>query len=254
MNLATLQLEQLPKALRLTIHRPERRNSINEQVLLDIHAALDKAEQDADNRLVIIQGSKEFYCTGMDFTAIAQQEATLESESYMRLLKRFASIPRIIISLVEGSAMAGGIGLLAASDLVLATPQSQFSLSEALWGLLPCCVLPYLIRRIGFQAAYRLTLTTQPIDGQEAHRIQLVDELIEQPETALRRHLLRLSRLEPQTLADMKAYFRKLWLVNDEMEQLAVNEITRLMQSARIQQNISNYVQYGQFPWDKRTV
>jgi polyketide biosynthesis enoyl-CoA hydratase PksH len=253
MEFRTIQLdEQLPGALKITINRIEQHNSINEQLLIDIETVLNIAEQDANNRLVIIQGSGGYYCTGMDFTAVMQNpQRNIESRQYITLLKRLTTIPRVIISLIDGTAMAGGIGLLAASDLVLASAQSQFSLSEALWGLLPCCVLPYLIRRIGYQAAYRLTLTTQPIDGQEAYRLQLVDELTNQPEVVLRKYLLRFSRLDNQTLMDMKAYFQKLWVINDETEQLAINEITRLLQTPRIQQNLTNYLQQGRFPWDK---
>jgi len=142
------------------------------------------------------------------------------------------------------------MGLVASSDLVVANPQSQFSLSEALWGLLPCCVLPYLIRRIGYQAAYRLTLTTQPIQGEEAYRLQLVDELSEHPNENIRRLLVRLNRIAPDTLKAMKAYFRKMWIIDEKMEQTAVDNITQLIQSPGVQNNIKNFVKYQRFPWE----
>ncbi|PCI37516.1 MAG: enoyl-CoA hydratase [Thiotrichales bacterium] len=256
MSYSTIKLDRHPYAVIVTIDRIAQRNSINAALLSDLHQLLDEVERDVDCKIIVLQGQQGFFCTGMDFEAMvadneAAQDNVAESAAYMRLLHRFATLPRIVIAKVEGTAMAGGIGLVAASDLVIATPNSQFSLSEALWGLLPCCVLPYLIRRIGFQAAYRLTLTTQAIDGKEAQRVQLVDELTEQPDDILRRLLLRLSRLEVQTLHDMKAYFRRLWFVDEAMEKVAVEEISRLTQTPQVQENIENFVKHQRFPWDK---
>ncbi len=248
----SIAIDQLPHSILVTIDRAAERNSINQELLRELHHLLDAIEADESCKIIVLQGQKEIFCTGMDFHAVADQDGvdTMKSEDYMHLLRRFATIPRIVIGKVEGTVMAGGMGLVAASDLVIATPTSQFSLSEALWGLLPCCVLPYLVRRVGFQAAYRLTLTTQAIDGDEAYRIQLVDELSEQPDDVLRRLLLRLSRLEVQTLQDMKQYFRPLSGVDDQKEQLAVQEITRLTKSRQVQNNIENFVKHKRFPWD----
>src|SRR5439155_22787849 len=82
----------------------------------------------------------------------------------------------ITLSHVQGKANAGGIDIVAACDIVLADHAAQFSLSELLFGLFPACVLPFLIRRVGFQKAHYMTLMTQPISAQRAHTWGLVDE------------------------------------------------------------------------------
>lgn len=234
----------------ITLNRPEERNSLNSLLIQELLQALTDAEQDTHNRIILLKGQSGIFCTGMDFKAAIAGDKPLESDAYMVLLRRLATIPRVIIACVNGVVMAGGMGLVAASDLVMATPGSQFSLSEALWGLLPCCVAPYLIRRIGFQAAYRLTLTTQTITGEEAHRLQLVDILTTTMEDEIRKQCLRLKRLHPETLHDLKHYYRKMWLINEAMEKTAVEEISRLTQLPRVQQNLANYVQRQQFPWE----
>lgn len=247
----TLQITQQGAIQTITLNRPQARNSLNAILIQELLQVLERAEQDPDNRILILQGQAGIFCMGMDFKSTVQEDdESFQSESYMLLLRRLATIPRVVIARVEGTVMAGGIGLVAASDLVLATPESQFSLSEALWGLLPCCVAPYLIRRVGFQVAYRLTLTTQTIMGEEAHRLQLVDVLTQTPDDEIRKLALRLNRLHPETLHDLKQYFRKMWLINEAMETTAVQEITRLMQLPRVQQNLVNYVQKQQFPWE----
>lgn len=174
------------------------------------------------------------------------------SSYYMELLKRFALSSKIIIAEIDGQVMAGGMGLIAASDLVFATPKSQFSLSEALWGLLPANVLPYLIRRIGFQKAYVMTMTTQTITGVEAYAIHLVDELSDHLDDTLRKYTMRLARINEQTIHDMKTYFRKMWIIDEKMEQTALFELTRLMQEPRIQNNIKEFIEHGKLPWEMK--
>ena len=190
----------------------------------------------------------------MDFSEISQtnteNNAVTWSSNYMVLLKRIALIPKIVIAVVDGEVMAGGVGLVAASDLVIATSKSQFSLSEALWGLLPANVLPYLIRRVGFQKAYTMTLTTQTMSAHDAYTIHLIDELSDHPDEALRKLTLRLARLDEQTIRDMKQYFRKLWMIDEKIEQTAVLELARLIQEPRIQNNIKHFLEEGKFPWE----
>ena len=96
-----------------------------------------------------------------------------------------------------------------------------------------------------------MTLTTAKIDAEEAHRINLVDELADDPQARIQIAARRLVRLHPQTLTDMKAYFRKLWIVDDAMERRAVAELTRLASEPRVQKNIKDYVEFGRLPWEK---
>ena len=242
-----------PRPWMVTMNRPEKRNSITQGLMQGLHRAMDQAEADPACRLLILSGRQNFFCTGMDFAEATQGAGSsqpLAGAEYMALLKRFASCAKIIIARVEGIVQAGGMGLVAASDLVGATPESSFALPEALWGLLPANVMPFLIRRVGFQPAYRLTLTTETILAEEARRIGLVDILSDKPDDEIRRYLLRLGRLDEQTILDAKAYFQKMWLFNQAMEETAIAELSRLMQSERVQSNIRNYAEHQKFPWE----
>jgi polyketide biosynthesis enoyl-CoA hydratase PksH len=241
----------------LTIARPERQNSISAALIREIGAALDEAEQSSSCRIVVLRGEPGCFCTGLDFRETIEHAEmpasdTVEIDKFMELLRRFSLSPKIIVSIVDGRVIAGGVGLVAASDLVLATNNSEFSLSEALWGLLPCCVVPYLIRRIGFQKCYSMTMTTLPISAEEAYRFSLVDELTDNPDDSLRKLLLRLNLLEEETILELKQYFRKMWIVTSEMEQTAVREITRLSSKPQVKRNITDFIALGRFPWHQR--
>lgn len=256
----TILLEKVAHSLMLTIHRPEQRNSINDQLIKEMHQVLDYAEHDPTCRFIILQGENGFFCTGMDFKELPLQALTVKSDNidyfaeYMRLLNRFTTTSKIIISLVDGQVLAGGMGLIAASDMVISKMCSQFGLSEVLWGLLPACVVPFLIRRIGFQKTYRLTLNSLNINANEAHLCGLVDELTQNDlHDSLRRLILRLERIEEETVGELKDYFGKMWIINEAMQATAVAEISRLIAKPLVQNNIKNFIERQQFPWEKQT-
>ena len=69
---------------------------------------------------------------------------------------------------------------------------------------------------------------------------------------SMRRLTLRLNLLEDETIADLKSYFRRMWMITSEMESAAVAEFTRLSSQARVRRNITEYVEHGTFPWDRR--
>lgn len=241
--------------LRVTLNRPERHNGINGELLAGLHAALDRAEHSPACRVVVLQGAGGVFSTGMDFTEASRDEAGEEiaahgGERFYGLLKRFSSCSRVIVSVVDGRAVGGGVGLVSASDLVFATPRSSFALPEALWGLLPACVLPFLIRRTGFQPAYAMTLSTLPVQAAEAARSGLVDELTDDTELAVRRLGNRLARLDTSTVRETKDYFRRLWIVDDATERTAVAEFARMMSSPVVRGRIGDFAAHQRFPWE----
>lgn len=257
MNFETLQVsESSSNSLIISMHRPEQRNSINAKLLLELHEILDIAERDSQYRFIVLQGENGVFCTGMDFHEMTQStSADISNEaftaSYMSLLKRFTSTPKIIISLLDGQVLAGGMGIAAASDIVLSTHRTTFALSEALWGLLPACVMPFLIRRVGFQKAYFMTLSTHTVSAPEAHTMGLIDDLTDNLNENLRRLIMRLNRINQETVSDLKSYFRKMWIITDAMESTAINEISRLVALPRVKSNIKNFIDHQQFPWER---
>lgn len=244
----TIATDKEPGLLRVVL----RRSSIDGALLSDLQDALDVAERSRECRVILLQGEGGVFCTGMDLDEAARQPLDEHTgAAFMGLLKRFTSIPRAVVSCVDGRAMGGGVGLVAASDFVFATERSQFVLPEALWGLLPCCVLPFLIRRTGFQTAYTMTLSTQPVGAREAERFHLVDQVTDKPEPVLRRLLFRLARLDPVTIADLKRYCGQLWTLSEETEALALDEFSRLLASPLVRRRIGAYATGRTLPWER---
>jgi polyketide biosynthesis enoyl-CoA hydratase PksH len=250
----TITVESTAQVTHIALDRPAHGNTITPALLRELAAVIDRLEADPACRLLVLKGGDGVFCTGMDLaqavdTPAAQvQELT---ERYMAILTRFARSRLVVIAAVDGRVLAGGVGLAAACDLVLATPRSQLGLSEALWGLLPACVLPFLLRRVGFQPAYAMTLTTESVDAETARGLHLVDQVTEDLDDAVRRLALKLLRVDDQTVSAIKAYFRSLWLLDDAMEQRAMREAVRLMTDARVRRNLADYVAHGRYPWQR---
>jgi polyketide biosynthesis enoyl-CoA hydratase PksH len=249
----TLKTERDGPALYVQIHRPEAGNSIDARLTAELLAALDAAERDAAAKLFVLEGLPDVFCTGMDFQAVSHAveagSAADDAGAYWQVLERMSGSPLVVAALVRGKVNAGGVGLVAASDLVLADRTATFSLSELLFGLMPACVLPFLIRRVGFQKARLLALTTRTIDAAEAHRWGLVDELGDDPRLLLRRQATRLACLSGEAVGRLKEYTERLWIIGEETRRLAVGTISGLLADAEVQARIRRFVKEGVYPW-----
>ncbi|HEX6969384.1 MAG TPA: enoyl-CoA hydratase-related protein [Micromonosporaceae bacterium] len=256
MSFETLQVRVEPGVLRVTLDRPGKQNSINGAMLNELNAVLDQAEASPTCRMVVLEGGDGVFCTGMDFADATRDDHATDDlarrggEEFFGLLDRLTTMPRVVVANVDGRVAGGGVGLVAASDLAVATPRSTFGLPEALWGLLPCCVLPFLIRRVGFQPAHAMTLTTLPVSADRALATGLVDEVVEDFTPVLRRLRARLTKLDTATIGDAKHYLRRMWFLSAETEQTAVTEFSRLMSSPVVRQRLGAFAQRQAFPWD----
>lgn len=240
---------------RLRIQRPEARNTINDLLIRECHHALDIAEQ--SSAVVVIEGSRDVFCFGADFGGMRSQtasggssEASHDPSPLYDLWTRLALGPFISVAHVEGVANAGGVGFAAACDIVIAGPNARFSLSELIFGLLPACVLPFLIRRVGHQRAHYLTLSTAPIHPEQAVVWGLADATAADSEDLLRRHLLRLRRLPRHGVEHYKRYQTRLSRLLTEARPDAIAANREAFSDRRNLDGILRYVDTGKFPWE----
>lgn len=237
----------------LQFHRPEANNTINDRLIEECSEVLTLCEETIT--IVVLEGLPEVFCFGADFQGIHEeiakgQQGAKDPGPLYDLWLQLATGPYITISHVRGKANAGGMGFVAASDIVLADTSAQFSLSELLFGLFPACVLPFLVRRIGFQKAHYLTLMTQPISAHQAEMWGLVDASDAQSENLLRRHLLRLRRLSKTGIARYKRFMSKLYDSLHQSKSLAIAANQEVFSDPHNIQGILRYVEKGQFPWE----
>ncbi|MFF8401508.1 enoyl-CoA hydratase-related protein [Streptomyces sp. NPDC014846] len=258
---------QDPAVLRITLARPERGNTVDSDLIADLHEALDTAEKSDTCRLVLIDSPGQVFCNGMDMAEAAGEDAfgpssgstgdeglgpaATDGAGFFRLLRRITELPRLTLACVDGRVAGGGVGLAAACDLVHTTERGVFSLPEALWGLLPCSVLPFLIRRTGFRTAGTMTLTTLPLTAQEAVQRGLADELSPDPGVLVRRLLSRLTKLDGRLIGEAKSYLCALHPLTAETEQRAVTAFARLAAAPGVREGMARFAAEGRYPWER---
>lgn len=253
MSYETIQVRFQEPVCFLQLHRPEANNTINDRLIEECRQVLALCEESIT--VVVLEGLPEVFCFGADFQGMHVKMASglqgeQSPEPLYDLWLKMASGSYVTISHVRGKANAGGVGFVAASDIVLADQTAQFSLSELLFGLMPACVLPFLIRRIGFQKAHYLTLMTRPISVQQAQTWGLVDAYDTQSESLLRKHLLRLRCLSKTGILRYKRYMNGLYNSIIQSKSSAVAANLEVFSDPHNLELISRYVEKGQFPWE----
>lgn len=207
-----LQLERRGPAAWLWLNRPEMRNALNDLVLNSIAHSLSELEKDASCRVVILAGRGAAFCAGGDLARMEQAAKMTKARSkaeagrFAKLLYRMHTYPKPLIARVHGPAFAGGMGLVAACDLVVAAEEAEFCLPEVRIGLVPAMISPYLIRAMGQQQARRYMLTGERLGAREAHRIGFVHECVPAAELDARVEKLaaQLAQCGPVALARSK--------------------------------------------------
>jgi polyketide biosynthesis enoyl-CoA hydratase PksH len=258
MSYQTIRVGGGPKLASIVLDRPEDGNPVNLRLVEELEDALGRAEADPGVRVVTIEGREGVFSTGMDFRTAATSPAVTAGEieqcvaRYFGLLKRFTRSGKVIAAKVDGRVNAGGVGLVAACDFVIATERTSFSLSEALFGLLPANVVPFLMRRIGFQRAYVMTLTAQPLEARAALAAGLIDELSQTPDDGARRLLVRVDRVRERTIRAAKGYFEAMWFVHEGMEREAMRRSVELLGDPETYEAIRAFVEEQVFPWQRR--
>jgi polyketide biosynthesis enoyl-CoA hydratase PksH len=253
----TIRVRSEGELCAIQLHRPQDGNAISNRMVEEISGVLATCRATAS--IVLLEASPELFCLGADFKAIAREQTSdrgqggQNADALYELWSQLASGPFISIAHVRGKVNAGGVGFVAACDLVLSDTTAVFSLSELLFGLLPACVLPFLIRRVGYSTANYLTLTTQPISARQALEWRLVDACEDNSENLLRKHLLRLRRLSKAAIVRHKRYMSSLDALIEPSRQQAVLANREVFRDPTNLDNISRYVRTGRFPWESPT-
>jgi methylglutaconyl-CoA hydratase len=177
-DLLTVALEG--GALTLTLDRPEKRNALSNALIEALHAALDRADLDAEVRVVVLRGAGRDFCAGADLDellASADHSPADNEASALRLgslFGRMRRLPKPIVAVVQGRALAGGAGLVTACDIAIAADGAHIGYPEIQRGFVPAMVMTLLRRAIGEKVALDLVLTGRLLTAREAVALGLI--------------------------------------------------------------------------------
>lgn len=181
--------------------------------LADLEALLLRAEADDRCRVLVLASEADEFCRGMDLQGVMRHgaedpsgEAAAAIAAYARVLGLLRGLRAATVCVVDAAASGGGVGLVAACDLVIAGPRASFRLPELFLGLIPAVVLPILAERTGPACARALALTGDALDGGAALRMGLVDECSEDPARSLATRIKYLLRCSPDAVTRLKRF------------------------------------------------
>ena len=204
--------------LTATLNRPDKRNAIDTAMIDALLATLERADLDAEVRVVAVRGAGKDFCAGMDLNellASAEHTAPQNRQAALHfggIFVRMRRIPKPVVAVVQGRALAGGCGLATACDLVLATESAQFGYPEVQRGFVPAIVMTLLRRAVGEKVAFDLAATGRLLDAAEAAAVGLVSRVYEDAdfEEQTGDVLRALAAASPSALALTKQQFYQL--------------------------------------------
>ncbi len=165
------------------LNRPSLRNAFNDEMIMELDNSLDLMENDDSVRAIVIGGRGKCFCAGADLNHMKKM-ATFDYEQNLADSKKLAMLllhlhmtKKPTLARVHGHAIAGGMGILTACDIALASFDAEFCLSEVRLGLIPATIGPYVNAAMGQRAAHRYMLTGERFSAAEAYRIGLVHEI-----------------------------------------------------------------------------
>lgn len=166
------------------LNRARRRNAFDEHMIAGLTEAFETLKGADHVRLVALKGAGENFCAGADLDWMRRQGEhdrtanEADALALARMLKALHDLPQLTLALVQGAAMGGGAGLVAAVDYAIATADCQFRFSEVRLGLTPATISPYVIEAIGPRAARGLFASALPFSADTAQRLGLVQEIV----------------------------------------------------------------------------
>lgn len=169
----------------VTLNRPDVHNALDEHLNPRIRDVFAELGRDASVRFVTLTGAGRSFCAGADLNWMrrtstwSEADNRRDAELLAEMLHTIHALPKPTIALVNGPAYGGGLGMTAVCDIAIAVRSASFTLSEVKLGLVPATISPYVVQAIGMRHARRYGLTAERFDAEEARRIGLVHEVVD---------------------------------------------------------------------------
>jgi methylglutaconyl-CoA hydratase len=185
MAYTTVRYERDGRIARVTFCRPEIHNAFNATVITEMSEVFTEIQKDDDIRVVMLTGEGKSFCAGADLnwmrSVINQsfEENLDESNALADLFYQIYTCKRPVVGRVNGAAIGGGTGFVAVCDIAIAARSAKFSFSEVKIGVVPACIGPYVIKKMGEGKARELFITGERMTAERAFFVGLVNKVVD---------------------------------------------------------------------------
>lgn len=259
MNYQTIEVQMGDAVAVIWLNRPEVRNAFNEILISELTAALKVQGADPSVRAVVLAGRGSAFCAGADLNWMKKmagygfEENHADALTLANMLHTLHTLPKPTVARVHGAAFAGGLGLIAACDIAVASQDAEFCVSEVKIGLAPATISPYLLAAIGERHAHRYFLTAERFTAAEAYRIGLVQELAipEELDATVNGILGHLVQAGPHALAATKDLIRSVARskLNPELLADTATRIATIRASEEGKEGVRSFLEKRRAAW-----
>ena len=259
MSFQTIEIDQQDFVATIWLNRPDVRNAFNEQSIAEITQAFRQLDQDRHVRVIVLAARGTAFCAGADLHWMKKMashtdvENLADAATLAEMMRVIYCCSKPVVARVQGDCYAGGIGLVAACDVVVASESAGFCLSEVRLGLIPATISPYVIRAIGERQSRRYFLTAERFDAHEAKRVGLIHEAVE--ESQLDHHVAgvvhALLSCSPHAMDEAKRLIRDVSCVTIDQELIAdtVRRIAEVRSSEQGKEGVQAFLQKRKPTW-----
>ncbi|MCC5014103.1 MULTISPECIES: enoyl-CoA hydratase-related protein [unclassified Legionella] len=244
----------------ITLNRPGKHNAFDDNLLAALQQLLDEAISNPQARVILLKANGKHFSAGADLAWMQRMAQFSEEENLQdalvlaRVMHTLHISPKPTIAMVQGAAYGGGAGLVAASDLAIASPTARFCFSEVKLGLVPAVISPYVVKAIGERTAKWLFMTAEIFDAEEAKKLQLVQHCVAEEELLAFtvNYAQQIARLAPEAVKACKTLVSQVAArpINEELLQQTATLIAKKRVSAEGQRGLTAFLNKETPIWD----
>lgn len=264
----TLLVECRGPRLFVTLNRPQARNALSGEMVAELSAVAEWLQREREIGAVVLRGAGGVFCAGGDIKGFKASFETpkpkrgkpdpiaVKNRQFGKFLTKFNALPQTVIAVVEGAAIAGGLGLMCVADVVIASANAEFSLTETTLGIPPAQIAPFVAARIGVPKARVLALTGTRIEGREAVRLGLVDLACDDAtalEATLEKVLADIGRCAPgANAATKRLLLESLTVSREKLLDQAAKAFATCLRSEEGREGVASFLEKRSTRWAQK--
>ena len=259
-SFSTIRIERAPHVATIILNRPDVRNAFNEVMIRELREAFAALTIDTEVRVVVLTGEGTAFCAGADVHWMSRvvnytyEENYHDSLALAHLMREAYDFPKPVVGRINGPAIGGGTGLVAVCDIAVASEDAVLSFSEVKIGLVPACISPYVLKRVGERFGREYFLTGQRLTASEALACGLVNKVAPAQglDSAVHAYVDSLLTSGPAALATVKRMVREVAeMTLDEAGPMTARMITALRMSGEGQEGMKAFLDRRTPSWVK---
>ncbi len=211
-----LQVKRKKEVMFITLNRLEKRNALNPELIQQLLETFKMIKRDSSLKAVVLKGRGKGFCSGADLEWLSKEQLFSKREivKLFNLLEEMAFCPVPLVAQVHGFVIGGGLGLVSVCDVVIGQKGTHFQFTEALVGLVPSVISPFILRKISFSQANFLMLHALPFTAEMAQRVGLLHFVgsVKECDLFLKKVLDQVEKLDRVAVRETKKVLQQVYL------------------------------------------